>query len=218
MALLWAFEVWIRYGLSGAHLQFISNLSLCCQSSSTFALLKEESVQEQANPSLWYAIEMQYLEQSILPLPLLPSAKVSSSKIFCCCTQTHLSLKGASKWKTFSLISPQRYYAETPHEFNNLTSFLNRIWIKLSESFSQLKIGQFLSVLDQNLIFSDTLLFTGGKLVSNGTLISPIYFMQYMVTLSWLSVVLTVILEVFLTVRPQKNQPTSFGHSQNLFQ
>ena len=118
--------------------------------------------------------------------------------------QTHLSLKGASKWKTFSLISPQRYNAETPHEFNNLTSFLNRIWIKLSESFSQLKIGQFLSVLDQNLIFSDTLLFTGGKLVSNGTLISPIYFMQYMVTLSWLSVVLTVILEVFLTVRPQQ--------------
>ena len=51
-------------------------------------------------------------------------------------------LKGAFKWPKFSLtISAHRYYTETPHEFNILTSFLNRIWVKLSESFSELKIG-----------------------------------------------------------------------------
>ena len=70
--------------------------------------------------------------------------------------QTHLSLKGASKWNEFSLISAHRYYAETPHEVNILTSFLKRIWIKLSKSVSQLKIGLFLCVLDQNYILSDT--------------------------------------------------------------
>ena len=133
----------------------------------------------------WRSIRVQYLQTEHFtpsPVPKCKSFFFHNNAA----AQTHLSLKGASKWKTFSLISPHRYYTETRHEFNNLTSFLNRIWIKLSESFSQLKIGQFLSVLDQNFIFSDTLLFTGGKLVSNGTLILPIVLMQTMVTMSWL--------------------------------
>ena len=66
--------------------------------------------------------------------------------------QTHLSLKGASKWNEFSLISAHRFYAETPHEFNILTSFLKRIWVKLSKSFSELKIGRFLWHLDQKFV------------------------------------------------------------------
>ena len=62
-------------------------------------------------------------------------------------------LKGAFKWPKFSLtISAHRYYTETPHEFNILTSFLNRIWVQLSESFSELQIGWFLWHLDQKII------------------------------------------------------------------
>ena len=73
-------------------------------------------------------------------------------------------LKGAFKWPKFSLtISAHRYYTETPHEFNVLTSFLKRIWIKLSKSVSQLKIGLFLCVLDQNFVLSDTLNICGWK-------------------------------------------------------
>ena len=65
--------------------------------------------------------------------------------------------KGAFKWPKFSLIiSAQRYYTETPHEFNVLTSFLKRIWVQLSESFSELKIGWFLWHLDQKIILTLT--------------------------------------------------------------
>ena len=111
-------------------------------------MLREELLQEQANPSLWSATVKH--RQS----PPLHCVQRSSSIFFN--TQTHLSLKGASKWNQISLISAHRYYAETPHEFNILTSFLKRIWIKLSESVSQLKIGPFLGVLDQNYLLSDT--------------------------------------------------------------
>ena len=68
--------------------------------------------------------------------------------------------KGAFKWPKFSLIiSAQRYYTETPHEFNVLTSFLKRIWVQLSESFSELKIGWFLWHLDQKIILTLTVNF-----------------------------------------------------------
>ena len=73
----------------------------------------------------------------------------------CCYTEAHLSFKGASKWKKFPLISAHRYYGVTPHELDILTSFLIRIWIKFSNSVSQLQIGWFLWFLDQ--IFSYTL-------------------------------------------------------------
>ena len=57
--------------------------------------------------------------------------------------------------KIFSCkISAHRYYTETPHEFNVLTSFLKRIWVQLSESFSGFKIGWFLWHLDQNIVFT----------------------------------------------------------------
>ena len=57
--------------------------------------------------------------------------------------------------KIFSCkISAHRYYTETPHEFNILTSFLNRIWVQLSESFSELKIGWFLWHLDQKIVLT----------------------------------------------------------------
>ena len=58
-----------------------------------------------------------------------------------------------------SLISAHRYYTETPHEFNILTSFLKRIWVQLSESFSGLRIGLFLWHLDQKIVFTLTVNF-----------------------------------------------------------
>ena len=158
MALLWAFEVWIRYGLSGAHLQFISNLSLCCQSTMQHICIAGGRVSSRTNPSLWYACERQYLETELCTPSLLLSEKVSSPKTLCC-PQTHLSVKGAFKWRKFSLISAHRYYTETPHEFNVLTSFLKRIWVQLSESFSELKIGWFLWHLDQKIILTLTVNF-----------------------------------------------------------
>ena len=54
----------------------------------------------------------------------------------------------------FLFISAHRYYAETPHEVNILTSFLKRIWVQLSESFSELKIGWFLWLLDQKIVLT----------------------------------------------------------------
>ena len=143
MALLWAFEVWIRYGLSGAHLQFISNLSLCCQSTMQHICIAGGRVSSRTNPSLWYACERQYLETELCTPSLLLSEKVSSPKTLCC-PQTHLSVKGAFKFRKFSLISAHRYYAETPLKVNILTSFLKRIWVQLSGSFSGFKIGWFL--------------------------------------------------------------------------
>ena len=50
------------------------------------------------------------------------------------------------------LFCSHRYYTETPNEFNSLTSFLKRIWVKLSKSFSELKIGRFLWHLDQKFV------------------------------------------------------------------
>ena len=50
------------------------------------------------------------------------------------------------------LFCSHRYYTETPNEFNSLTSFLKRIWVKLSKSFSELKIGWFLWHLDQKFV------------------------------------------------------------------
>ena len=103
----------------------------------------------------WRSIRVQYLQTEHFtpsPVPKCKSFFFHNNAA----AQTHLSLKGASKWKKFSLISAHRCYAETPHEFNILTSFLKRIWIKLSESVSQLKIGPFLCVLDQNYLLSDT--------------------------------------------------------------
>ena len=51
-------------------------------------------------------------------------------------------LKGAFKWPKFSLtISAHCYCTETLHEFNILASFFSRIWVQLSKTFSQLKIG-----------------------------------------------------------------------------
>ena len=98
---------------------------------STFALLEEESAQEQTPPcdmpvrgSIW--------KQNSAPLPFCWVKKSLLPKH--CCPQTQLSVKGAFKWRKFSLISPHRYYAETPHEVNILTSFLQRIWFQLSES------------------------------------------------------------------------------------
>ena len=66
---------------------------------------------------------------------------------------TSCHFKGAFKWPKFSLtISAHRYYTETLHEFNILTSFLIWIWVQLSESFSELKIGWFLWHLDQKFV------------------------------------------------------------------
>ena len=63
-------------------------------------------------------------------------------------------LKGAFKWPKFSLtISAHCYYTETLHEFNILASFLKRIWVQLSKSFSELKIVWFLWHLDQKIVF-----------------------------------------------------------------
>ena len=52
------------------------------------------------------------------------------------------------------LFCSHRYYTETPNEYNILTSFLRRIWVKLSESFSELKIGWFLWQLDQKIVLT----------------------------------------------------------------
>ena len=57
------------------------------------------------------------------------------------------------------LFCSHRYYTETPNEFNSLTSFLKRIWVKLSKSFSELKIGWFLWHLDQKIILTLTVNF-----------------------------------------------------------
>ena len=123
---------------------------------STFALLEEESAQEQTPPcdmpvrgSIW--------KQNSAPLPFCWVKKSLLPKH--CCPQTQLSVKGAFKWRKFSLISAHRYYAETPDEVNILTSFLKRIWVQLSESFSELKIGWFLWHLDQKIILTLTVNF-----------------------------------------------------------
>ena len=110
-------------------------------------------VSSRTNPSLWYACERQYLETELCTPSLLLSEKVSSPKTLCC-PQTHLSVKGAFKWRKFSLISAHHYYAETPDKVNILTSFLKRIWVQLSESFSELKIGWFLWHLDQKIVLT----------------------------------------------------------------
>ena len=144
MALLWAFEVWIRYGLSGAHLQFISNLSLCCQSTMQHICIAGGRVSSRTNPSLWYACERQYLETELCTPSLLLSEKVSSPH----------SVKGAFKWRKFSENSAHRYYAETPDEVNILAYFLKRIWVQLSESFSEMEIGWFLWHLDQKIVLT----------------------------------------------------------------
>ena len=102
----------------------------------------------------WRSIRVQYLQtEHFTPSPVAQCKSLFHNNA---AAQTHFSLKGASKWNEFSLISAHRYYAETPHEFNILTSFLKRIWIKLSKSVSQLKIGLFLCVLGQNYLLSNT--------------------------------------------------------------
>ena len=103
--------------------------------------------------------------------------------------------------KIFSCkISAHRYYTETPHEFNILTSFLNRIWVQLSESFSELKIGWFLCHLDQKIILILKIL-TRRELVGNLTLTLQVYLMLPMVAFNWLSqqlFYLLVILQIFI--------------------
>ena len=71
LVLLWAFEVWMRYGLSGAHLQFISNLSLCCQSTMQHICIAGGRVSSRTNPSLWYACERQAVfgNRTLHPFP-----------------------------------------------------------------------------------------------------------------------------------------------------
>ena len=118
---------------------------------STFALLEEESAQEQTPPcdmpvrgSIW--------KQNSAPLPFCWVKKSLLPKH--CCPQTQLSVKGAFEWRKFSLISAHHYYAKTPDKVNILTSFLKRIWVQLSESFSELKIGWFLWHLDQKIVLT----------------------------------------------------------------
>ena len=106
--------------------------------------------------------------------------------------------------KIFSCkISAHRYYTETPHEFNILTSFLNRIWVQLSESFSELKIGWFLWHLDQKIVLTLIVNFyrarIGAQLHTDITMITSVFDVT-MDAVNWFSqplYILPVILQVF---------------------
>ena len=95
------------------------------------------------------------IHHSFCPGSLVAEESEDSSSLLSLCyySKTHLqrltSLKGASKWKKFPLISAHRYYGLMPHKLDILTSFLKRIWVKLFKTVSQSKIGWFLWFLDQ---------------------------------------------------------------------
>ena len=187
----------------------------------------------------WRSIRVQYLQTEHFtpsPVPKCKSFFFHNNAA----AQTHLSLKGASKWKKFSLISAHRCYAETPHEFNNLTSFLKRIWIKLSKSVSQLKIGLFLCVLDQNLCFmtvwpqqiSQNCLVTHQtstiQLTCHWSLTKPIQVTDFVLSLTKPKKISRHFFVThktyssnwlcFITHQTSTNQQTWFGHSQKPIQ
>ena len=176
---------------------------------STFALLEEESAQEQTPPcdmpvrgSIW--------KQNSAPLPFCWVKKSLLPKH--CCPQTQLSVKGAFKWRKFSLISAHHYYAETPDKVNILTSFLKRIWFQLSESFSELKIGWFLWHLDQKIALTPVVNFYRARIGAQFNYDITSVFNVTMDAFNWLSqqlCVLPVILHLIIFKLFSPNAPSA---------